>query len=145
MPIELPTLLDVPTGQAVTATASTDVFAKTAHGYVAGNAVVFSGLTGGAGVTAGTTYYVIASGLTADAFKVSATQGGSTIDVTTDMSAGTVTRQLNWTDVKTIFGSEDLAWIAKYVQANTSALLTNATVIDRATLASFYRWRNLPA
>lgn len=144
MPITLPTLL-VAAPQAVTATASTDVFALTAHGYVAGNAVQFSALTGGAGVTAGTTYYVIASGLTANAFKVSATSGGSTIDVTTDMTVGTVTRVLHWADVKTIFAGEDLGHIAKYVQNNTSALLADTTIIDRSALATFYRWRNLPA
>ena len=34
------------------------------------------------GLTNNTTYYVIASGLTANAFKVSATDGGSTVDIT---------------------------------------------------------------
>lgn len=84
--------------KAATAAASTDLVAVTGHGYVAGDDVVFSDLTGGAGLVAGTTYYVIASGLTADAFKVSGTLGGSAIDITSDMTAGKV-RHLKDADV----------------------------------------------
>jgi hypothetical protein len=77
--------------QAVTCVAGTDLFTAAGHGYGAGKPVRFYGLAGGAGITAGTTtYFVIASGLTADAFRVSATLGGSTIDVTTDVTAGGV-------------------------------------------------------
>lgn len=67
----------------VTVDAGTDVFTATAHGLVAGDTVIFE--TDGTiptGVTADSQYYVISSGLTADAFKVSTTLGGSTIDVT---------------------------------------------------------------
>lgn len=59
------------------------------HGLQAGQPVVFS--TTGAlptGLTAGTVYYVSATGLTADAFSVSATAGGAAIDTT---AAGTGT------------------------------------------------------
>ncbi len=67
-----------------TVVAATDVFAATAHGLLANDAVIFE--TDGTiptGITADTVvYYVIASGLTADAFKVSTLIGGSTIDVT---------------------------------------------------------------
>jgi hypothetical protein len=76
---------------AVTATAIDDLFTLTGHGFVVGQEVRFTAMTGGAGIVAGTSYYVIASGLTANAFRVSATPGGSTINVTTDMTAGTVT------------------------------------------------------
>lgn len=79
-------------GGAVTAAAATDLFTRAAHGYDVGQAVRFTGLTGGAGITPGKTYYVIASGLTANDFKVSATLGGATIDVTSDLTAGTVSR-----------------------------------------------------
>lgn len=53
------------------------------HGLTAGSPVVFSS-TGAlpTGLTAGTVYYVIASGLTTDAFSVSATSGGSAIATT---------------------------------------------------------------
>ena len=61
-----------------------DVQSET-HGFVADDRVVFEvveGLTVPAGLTAGTIYYVIATGLTTDAFRVSATSGGAAIDIT---------------------------------------------------------------
>lgn len=60
-----------------------------AHGLFANQPVVFS--TTGAlptGLTAGTVYYVLANGLTANAFSVSATEGGTPIATT---AAGTGT------------------------------------------------------
>lgn len=66
----------------VTFNTTTDVINWTAHGLVAGDAVRF--YTTGAlptGLTANTTYYVIASGLTADVFKVATTAGGAAINL----------------------------------------------------------------
>ena len=65
-------------------TTATDTFAYAAHGLTAGRAVVYynGGGASATGLTSGTTYYVIASGLTANAFKVSATSGGSTVNIT---------------------------------------------------------------
>ena len=62
-------------------TAATDTIAYTAHGLVANEEVKYNngGGTSATGLTSGTTYYVIASGLTVDAFKVSATDGGTAI------------------------------------------------------------------
>lgn len=68
--------------------ASPGVITWTAHGLVAGTPVVFT--TTGAlptGLTAGVTYYVIATGLTANAFSVAATAGGAAI-VTTGTQTG---------------------------------------------------------
>jgi hypothetical protein len=50
----------------------------------AGDAVKYfhGGGAAATGLTNNTTYYVIASGLTANAFKVSATDGGTTVDIT---------------------------------------------------------------
>ncbi len=64
---------------------SLDTFTTSnAHTLVANDQVTFSATDGTlpTGVTVGTTYYVIASGLTATVFKVSATEGGSSIDIT---------------------------------------------------------------
>lgn len=79
-------------GKAVTAVAATDLFTSAAHGYNVGDRLKFSALTGGAGISAGTNYYIIASGFTVNDFRVSATPFGPTIDITTDLTAGTVTR-----------------------------------------------------
>jgi tetrahydromethanopterin S-methyltransferase subunit B len=75
--------------KAVTAVAATDVFTSANHGYVVGDVIQFSALTGGAGISTTTPYYVIAP-LDANTFKVSTTPGGAALDVTTDLTAGTV-------------------------------------------------------
>ena len=63
--------------------AAPGVFTSVAHGLVLNNTIVLE--TDGAlptGLTADTQYYVVADGLTADAFEVSATQGGTAITTT---------------------------------------------------------------
>jgi hypothetical protein len=67
--------------------ATPGVVTWTAHGLAAGDAVKFT--TTGAlptGITAGTTYYVISAGLTANTFRVSATVGGAAINTTGSQS-----------------------------------------------------------
>jgi hypothetical protein len=59
---------------------SDTIFAK-AHGLVTDSRCVFWG-TLPTGLAVGTIYWVISTGLTADAFKISATQGGAAIDIT---------------------------------------------------------------
>ncbi len=67
--------------------ASPAVFSLTAHGFVAGDGVSFT--TTGAlptGIVANTNYFVIAAGLTANAFEISATSGGAAINATGSQS-----------------------------------------------------------
>lgn len=66
-----------------------DLFTAQGHGLAAGNTVEVYALPGNslpAGLAADTAYYVIASGLTTSAFKISTTAGGTAVDVT---AAGT--------------------------------------------------------
>lgn len=72
--------------------ADTELLTDAAHGLVAGDRIRFTALTGGAGLTVGTDYYVIATGLTANDFKVSLIQGGTAVDFTTDLTAGSYTK-----------------------------------------------------
>lgn len=61
-----------------------DLLQSPAHGLVAGNSVLVWTTIGAAlptGLAEDTEYFVIATGLTTDAFKLSATLGGSAIDV----------------------------------------------------------------
>ncbi len=71
--------------------ASPAVFTKTAHGLINGDIIKFT-TTGAlpAGISASTNYYVISSGLTADAFQISSTIGGTAIN-TTGSQSGTHT------------------------------------------------------
>lgn len=74
--------------------ASPAVFSATAHGLVAGDALRLT--TNGAlptGLVAGTTYYVISAGLTANAFEVSTSRGGGAVN-TTGTQSGVHTWQL---------------------------------------------------
>ncbi len=80
-----------PESQVTISVATPGVVTWTGHGFVAGQPIVFS--TTGAlptGLTAGTIYYVVSAGLTADAFSVAATPGGAAID-TTAAGSGTHT------------------------------------------------------
>ena len=74
--------------------AATDDIIDTAaaHGLVAGNQVKFPTLTGGTGLVAGQTYYVVSTSLAAQTFRVSATLGGAPIDFAADITAGTVAK-----------------------------------------------------
>lgn len=77
-----------------TVNATTDVVStgSVAHGFVANDPVVFTPSNSNdadlpdpkipGGLTAGTVYYVLSSGLTTTAFKVSTTIGGSALDIT---------------------------------------------------------------
>lgn len=83
------TTLTIGVRRPVTAVAASDIATSTAHGFTANQPVVFRGLAGGTPLVNGTTYY--ARDITTDTFKVSATAGGSAINLTTDITVGTVT------------------------------------------------------
>lgn len=72
-----------------TAAASTDLISISNHGLVAGNRVIFTTLTGGAGLTLNVPYYVIAAGLTTGVFSVSQESAGTAVNITTNYSAVT--------------------------------------------------------
>lgn len=73
-----------------TGVAATDIITATGHDYVTGNAIRFKGLTGGAGLSNDTTYWV--RDVSGSTFKVAATLGGAAINFTTDITAGLVFR-----------------------------------------------------
>ena len=68
-----------------TADATANDVQSVVHALAANDRVVFEvveGLSVPAGLTAGTLYYVISTGLTTDAFRVSTTQAGAAVDIT---------------------------------------------------------------
>lgn len=78
-----------PLGTITVTIASPAVFSYTSHGLNAGDIITLT--TTGAlptGLTANTSYYVISAGLTANAFEVSATPGGSAVN-TSGTQSGT--------------------------------------------------------
>lgn len=82
-----------------TSAAADDIVDATSHGFAIGDAVVFTALTGGTGLTAGRVYWVVATSHAANTFRVAATPGGAALDFTTDISAGTVAKVTDSTGV----------------------------------------------
>lgn len=70
----------------VTGAASTDIITATGSAFIAGQIVRFSSITGGAGLSASTDYYVDSP--STNTFKLAATSGGTAINFTTDITAG---------------------------------------------------------
>lgn len=76
------------TNLATSAAADDIIDTATAHGFVAGQRVMFQSKTGGTGLATGTPYYVIAANLGSTTLQVSLTAGGAAINFTTDITAG---------------------------------------------------------
>jgi hypothetical protein len=72
----------------VTGDAATDVITATGHIYTANQTVIFSAITGGAGLGANTVYFV--RNPSGNTFQLSTTSGGAAINFTTNITAGTV-------------------------------------------------------
>lgn len=80
----------------VTGTESTNLINHAGHSFVNGDQVTFSALTGGAGLTITTTYFVV-SAVAGVSYQLSATSGGAAINFTTDISSGTIGRAFGQT------------------------------------------------
>lgn len=118
-------------GPAHSATIDTgDLITSSAHGQVVGDIVYFTSLTGGVGLSTYTPYYVIASGLTANAFKVSATLGGSAVNVTDAYEAASWARRV-YAPIKQAASAADVtAATFHYVPSGWTPLANTA-----------YQWR----
>lgn len=67
-----------------TAAAATDLITAAGHGLNIGDTIEFTSVGTATGISVGTPYYVAASGFTTGVFKVTATKGGSAVDITAD-------------------------------------------------------------
>lgn len=104
--------VDSATPAAFTVTTATDLITSTAHGRVAGNRVRFR-TTGTlpAGLVIDTDYYVSATGLTANDYKVSLSNGGPIVDITT-VGTGTQTWVPSVPDIAKFTFMAAMQWIA---------------------------------
>jgi hypothetical protein len=105
---------------AVTSTGSPDTFTKTAHGLSNGDLIVFSSITGGAGLVAGFPYYVVSTA--ANTFQAALTSGGAAIDLSSDVSAATVNKL---TEISG--GSPAYARVAIAFAAASASLIDDST------------------
>lgn len=116
-------------GHSGTASASTDNITATAHGLNVGDIIYFTSLTGGAGLTTFTPYYVRVK-VDANTFRVSTTLTGASINITTNYSALTWSRLVAEMS-KVATESERVA--AHFIVPKPDTL--------QLTVGSTYRWR----
>jgi|GEM_PF-1724451 hypothetical protein len=117
----------------VTIDTSTDLFTCTGHTLVAGDQVMFSATQGTlpTGLVANQIYYVIASGLTANAFRVSATPSGSTIDMSGSATGAYQFLRQGATEIDvTGFTANRLGRQIKYPTAGSLGSAGNAVTIS---------------
>lgn len=117
----------------VTFTNGTDLVNWTGHGLAAGRTLRFSN-AGGAlptGIVATTDYYVISSGLTANAFKIATAPEGTAVNFTTD-GTGTNTAW-PWTSATGVIGNQSLT-VRMVASPNVSTTkLATVTINGRTT------------
>lgn len=126
--------------KSVSINTSTDTFTSNDHGLAVNDQVQFKASNGElpTGLVAATTYYVISSGLTQNAFKVSATEGGSALDVTGDASGTYQVVRQGVTQVDVIgLGPNRLGRQARYPSAGSLGSLANPVVITGVDGDSF--------
>lgn len=117
-PITHAGLLDAGTPiTAVTGTASSNQFAKTAHGLSNGDLVVLTEMTGGTGLRAGDAanangvaepLFVINTA--ANTFELSRSSGGTAVDFTSDITAVTVTKLVEITGGSPAYARKAIAF-----------------------------------
>lgn len=93
--------LDCPLSVGLTIDAGTDRVTHTAHGYANNDPIHIINLSGGAGLTTNTTYFV--RNPTANDYQLSTTSGGAIINITTNGTA----------DISRAFGTTGSAWVHK--------------------------------
>jgi hypothetical protein len=126
--------------KAITIDTSTDTFTATSHGLAAGDQVTFKVSSGTLPTPLNTTstFFVIASGLGANTFKVSTTQGGSSVDIS-GATTGTyqVVRQ-GVTSVDVInFNANRLSRQIKYPSTGSDGSPGNPVTISAVSGNSF--------
>jgi microcystin-dependent protein len=129
-----------PSGIFTVTIASPAVFSKTGHGLIAGDKLHFTTTSGlPSGLATNTDYFVIATGLTADAFQVSATRAGTTIATTGSQSGVHNLYASNYGkgDGATTFNVPDLRGMSVYGQktgdANFDSLNVPNTYVGEKT------------
>lgn len=120
----------------ITADSTTELISWTAHG-LAINQVVFFSNSGGAlpaPLAANTEYFVSATTLTANSFKVSATSGGAVIDITTN-GTGTNTAKVPGAQVRMV-PTEPIVFSIDAVGVILTALADGGVVIGATVTTS---------
>ena len=73
---------------AITGVASTDIITAVGHNFTTNQGVRFTSLTGGSGLSSTINYFI--RNISGDTFQVSTSSGGSAVNFTTDITAGSI-------------------------------------------------------
>jgi hypothetical protein len=117
--------------------ASPGVFTDTAHAMLANTPVSFVPVSVGVlpgGIVSGTTYYVSATGLSTNAYSVSATPGGSPI-ATTGSPTGTLTRTTVPVGTTQMLKAKVMSYTTKYETLDMITMTTMSLGIKSGSLS----------
>jgi hypothetical protein len=103
----------------VTGVAATDVISHAGHTFVDNDPIVFTSITGGAGITVGTVYFVRNS-VAGTSYQISTTSGGTPLNFTTDITAGQVGRAFGTTGSNWLFKTGNLPALTGTLLSNNS-------------------------
>lgn len=104
---------------AVTGVAATDVISHVGHVFNNGDQVRFVSITGGAGLVAGTVYFVVNS-VASTSYQLSATSGGAAVNFTTDISAADIGRAFGITGSNFVHKTGNLTAVSGTLLNNDS-------------------------
>lgn len=121
---------------AVTGVAATDVISHAGHSFVAGDPVVFTSITGGAGLVVGTVYFV-RNPVAGVSYELSATTGGALLNFTTDISAGSVGRAFGTTGSNFVHKTGNLPALSGALLVTDSEDFAQPTDTGIATIDGF--------
>ena len=108
-------------------TSSGDTITKASHGYSVGDIVVFSALTGGAGLVAGDVYFVV-NVPSSSTFKVGTKPGGTAVTPSSNLTAGTVTRYVEISGGSPAYTRKAIAYSA--AAGGVADDSTNGAILD---------------
>jgi hypothetical protein len=106
----------------VTSTGSPDTFTKTAHGLSNGDIITVASATGGTGLTATGEFPYFVVNTAANTFQLALTPGGSAIDLSSDLTSGTINKL---TEISG--GSPAYARVAQAYAAAAASLIDDST------------------
>ncbi len=91
----------------VTGNQATDIITDIGHTFAANTPLVFTTLTGGAGLTANTVYFAV-NVIAGTSYQLSATSGGAAINFTTDITSATIGRAFGTTGSNFLYKTGNL-------------------------------------
>jgi hypothetical protein len=91
----------------VTGSATTDIISHAGHTFLDNDPIVFTSITGGAGITVGTVYFV-RNPVAGTSYQISTVSGGTPLNFTTNITAGQVGRAFGTTGSNWLFKTGNL-------------------------------------